>query len=434
MRFLFRVSLAMVWLCCSLAASAGAAESRITVLEVRGPITPVMASYLGRTVNEANERQRAAIVLELDTPGGLDSAMRDIVRNLLNSRVPVIAYVAPHGARAASAGMYLVMAASVAAMAPETAMGAASPVGSGGEDIGGTMKKKVTNDAAAFMRSLALERGRNAAWAEKAVREAVSASAPEALELHLIDLMAPDLPTLLERIDNSKVKVAGRMVQLHTRHAAIERVSMTHVENWLQTLANPSIALLLLNLGMLGLFFELSNPGLILPGVIGGLCLLVAAFSLGMLPINAVGVGLIAFAFLCFVAELFVPAFGALAVGGVISLVLGACMLIAPGTPGFEVSRGLIATIALASGGLIAWMVALAVRAQRAQPLTGSEGLIGGIAEVRVPLDPEGQVFLNGELWRAVSLSGFIPVGSKVQVQRIEHLKLFVALFAVKGA
>lgn len=427
-------ALALLCLLSGLGTSAWAADPRVTVLEVRGPITPVMATYVERAVNEANEQERAAIVLELDTPGGLDSAMRDIVKHTLNSRVPVIGYVSPHGARAASAGMYILMAAGIAAMAPETALGAASPVGSGGEEIGATMKKKVTNDAAAFMRSLAVERGRNAAWAERAVREAVSASANEALKLHVIDLIAPDLPTLLDQLDGKQIKAAGQTVQLQTRHALLDRKAMTTLENLLQTLANPSIALLLLNLGMLGLFFELSNPGLIVPGVIGAVFVLLAAFSMGMLPINATGVALIAFAFLCFVAELFVPAFGALAIGGVISLVLGALMLIAPGTPGFEVSRPLIATIALTSGALIAAMVMLAVKAQRSQVSTGSEGLIGMIAEVRVPLEPEGQVFLNGELWRAISQEGPVAAGARVKVLAVDHLTLHVVPLPLEGA
>lgn len=434
MRTWWRAALALLCLLSGLSSPAWAADPRITVLDLRGPITPVMAGYVERAVNEANEQERAAIVLVLDTPGGLDSAMRDIVKFTLNSRVPVIGYVSPQGARAASAGMYILMACGVAAMAPETALGAATPVGGGGEEIGGTMKKKVTNDAAAFMRSLAGQRGRNATWAERAVREAVSASATEALKLRVIDLVAPDLPTLLDQVEGQRIKAAGATVQLHTRHAMLDRKGMTQLENLLQTLANPSIALLLLNLGMLGLFFELSNPGLILPGVIGAVFVLLAAFSLGMLPINATGVALIAFAFLCFVAELFVPAFGALAIGGVISLVLGALMLIAPGTPGFEVSRPLIATIALTSGALIAAMVMLAVRAQRSRVSTGSEGLIGAIAEVRVPLDPEGQVFLNGEHWRAISLGGPLAVGAHVRVQAVDHLTLHVVPLPTEGA
>lgn len=403
---------------------APAADRRVAILEIQGAITPAIANYVSRGLDQA--RNDEAVVLLIDTPGGLDSAMRDIVQRIMASRVPVIAYVSPAGARAASAGVFLVMASHVAAMAPNTAIGAASPVNTGGEDIQGTMKAKVTNDAAAYIRGLARDRQRNAVWAENAVRHAVSASAAEALQLHVVDLLAPDLPTLLDRLDGRGVRVGEQRVILHTRHATLERLELQPLERSLQMLSNPSLALLLLNLGMLGLFFELSNPGLIIPGIVGGICLLLALFALGTLPVNVAGVALIAFAFLLFVAELFLPTFGALAVGGVISLVLGALMLITPGTPGFEVSRWLIATIALATGGLMAGLVTLAVRAQRRPPTTGQEGLVGRRGEARTPLDPEGQVFVHGELWRAISEEGPLPAGAPIQVRRVANLTLHV--------
>jgi len=380
-----------------LASPTRAPVSRIDVFPVRGAITPVIALYLGRSLDQAEKDGATAAVIALDTPGGLDSAMRDIIQHMQASRIPVIVYVSPAGGRAASAGAFITEAADVAAMAPNTAIGAASPVGSGGEDIQGTMKHKVTNDAAAYIRGLATSHHRNADWAERAVRKAVSLNSEEAVKQHVVDLTAPDLPTLLDRIDGRVVPVGGHPVTLHTRHAAVTTLPMT---------------------------------GLILPGIIGGLCLLLGLFSMGMLPVNVAGLALIGFAFLLFIAELFIPTYGGLAVGGIISLVLGALMLIAPGTPGFEVSRPLIATIAGTTGALVALMVTMAVRAQRRQVTTGSEGLVGAIAEARTPLDPEGQVFLKGERWRAVSLDGSVPVGGRVQVRRMDNLTLFVVAVA----
>lgn len=414
----------LTWLAGS---AAWAQAARITELEVRGPITPVVAGYVERGIRAANDQRLAAVLVRLDTPGGLDTAMRDIVQAFEASALPVIVYVTPPGARAASAGAFITMAAHVAAMAPNTAIGAASPVGGGGEEIKGTMKAKVTNDAAAYLRGIATSRGRNAAWAERAVREAVSASAEEAVKLKVVDLVAPDVPTLLDRIDGRKVKIGDRTVILKTADADLRPFEMNGIERFLQSISDPSIALLLLNIGMLGLFFELSNPGLIIPGVVGGICLLLGLFALGTLPINAAGIALIGLAFLLFVAELFVPSFGALAVGGIISLVLGALMLVAPGTPGFEVSRPLIATIAGSTGLLMAALGYMAVRAQRRQATTGREGMIGETGEVRQELNPEGQVFTHGELWRAVSLGGPVPKGAQVRIERVEDLTLYVS-------
>lgn len=407
-------------------AAAEPASPTVTVLSLKGAITPVLAGYLARGVDDAERHGAIAVLLEIDTPGGLDSAMREMIQRIESARVPVIAYVYPPGGRAASAGAYLTMASHVAAMAPRTSIGAATPVGSSGQDIEATMRQKVTNDAAAYLRGIAASHGRNADWAEKAVRQAVSATAEEALALHVVELVAPDPMTLLDRLDGRSVRVGAATVTLHTRHARLQPLGLQPMEGFLQQIANPSIAMLLLNLGMLGMFFELSNPGLIVPGVIGGICLLLAVFALGMIPINAAGVALIAFAFLLFIAELFVPAYGALAVGGVISLVLGASMLVAPGMPGFEVSQSLVATMALTFGVLIAGLAFLAVRAQRRRITTGSEGLIGMVGEVRSELAPSGQVFVDGALWRAVTPHPPLTRGTAVRVEAVHGLTLTV--------
>ncbi|MBI6547152.1 MAG: nodulation protein NfeD [Cyanobacteria bacterium NC_groundwater_1444_Ag_S-0.65um_54_12] len=367
------------------------------------------------------------IVIELDTPGGLDQSMRAIVQRTIASPVPVVVFVSPAGARAASAGLFITMAAHVAAMAPNTAIGAAHPVGGGGEEIKGHMAKKVENDAAAYVRGLATRHGRNADWAEKAVRQSVSLSSDEALENRVIDVVAPDLAALLDRLEGRKVKLAAGPLTLRTKGLFVTRLEMSKLERFLFVISDPNIAFILLNLGMLGLFFELSNPGAVLPGVIGGICLLLAFFSLGMLPVNYAGVALILFAFLLFVADLFSPSHGVLTVGGVISLILGGFLLFSGSPLGIIVSRPLVLTVGLTTGGLFAACLALALRAQRRKVTTGREDLLGRTARVKVALNPEGQVFLEGERWQAHTLEGPIEEGAEVIVRDMQDLKLLVA-------
>ncbi len=406
----------------------GAAASRALVLTVKGAINPVSASYIARGIDEANaSRDRTRlVVIRMDTPGGLDSAMREIVQKEISSKVPVAVYVGPAGARAASAGLFIAMGAHVAAMAPNTAIGAAHPVGGGGEEIKGHMAKKVENDAAAYIRGLAKDRGRNAEWAEKAVRESVSLSASEALKKDVVDVVAPDVPALLKRIDGRKVQMSAGPLTLHTRDLAIDEFEMGGLERLLYAVTDPNIAFILMNIGMLGLFFELSNPGAVLPGIIGGICLLLAFYGLGMLPVNYAGVALILFAFLLFVAELFTPSHGALTIGGVVSLVLGGFILMSGSEPGLAVSRPLILTVALSTGGLFALCVGFALKAQRRRVTTGREDLMGRTAKVRIALEPEGQVFVEGERWHAVAEDGPIEAGADVVVKRIEGLTLYV--------
>lgn len=404
----------------------GEAGGTALVLTVKGAINPVSAAYISRGIDEASRKGARLVVLRLDTPGGLDTSMRDIVQKEIASQVPVVVFVWPEGARAASAGLFIAMGAHVAAMAPNTAIGAAHPVAGGGEEIKGHMGKKVENDAAAYIRSLATQRGRNAEWAEKAVRQSVSLSATEALKKDVIEVVAPDVHTLLQRIDGRKVKMTAGPLTLRTASLAIAEYDMTGMERLLYTITDPNIAFILLNLGMLGLFFELSNPGAVLPGIIGGICLLLAFFSLGMLPVNYAGVALILFAFLLFVAELFTPTHGALTIGGVISLVLGGFILMSGSATGLEISRPLILTVALSTGGFFAILVGAALRAQRRRVTTGREDMVGRVARVRRALDPEGQVFVEGEIWQARSLSGPVAVGEDVVIKRVEGLHLLV--------
>ena len=407
-------------------AAGPASGPKALLLTVKGAINPVSAGYISRGIDEAVRTGARLVVIRMDTPGGLDHSMREIVQKEIGSAVPVVVYVWPDGARAASAGLFVAMGAHVAAMSPNTAIGAAHPVAGGGEEIKGDMAKKVVNDSAAYIRGLATQRGRNADWAEKAVRQSVSLSATEALKKGVIDLVAPDMTTLMKRLDGRKVRMAAGPLTLRTKGLGLVDFEMTGMEKLLFTITDPNIAFILLNLGMLGLFFELSNPGAVLPGIIGGICILLAFYSLGMLPVNYAGVALILFAFLLFVAELFTPSHGALTIGGVVSLTLGGFILMSGSAPGLEVSRPLILTVALSTGGLFAGCIALALRALGRRVTTGCEDLIGRYGRVRKRLDPEGQIFLNGELWQAMAGDGPIEVGSDVVVKRVEGLLLLV--------
>ncbi|WP_081887082.1 NfeD family protein [Thermorudis peleae] len=405
--------------------------SRVALLHIDGAITPMMANYLHRGLQQAQREQVNAIVVQMNTPGGLSSAMDDIVTDFLQSPIPVIVYVAPPGARAASAGVFITYAAHIAAMAPTTNIGSASPVflGPSGEATSPdqTMRQKVVNDAVAKIRNLATLRGRNADWAEQAVREAVNITADQALQLHVIDLIAPTLPDLLAQVDGRVVKVATGEVVLHTRDAQVIPISMSLSERFFQLLTDPNIAYILLSLGMLGLFFELANPGGVLPGIIGGILLLLGLFALGNLDANWTGVLLMAFAFLLFLADVYFPTHGALTVGGIIAFALGSFLLLSsPASPVFQVSRLVIATVVGLISGLFVLVVVLVAHVHTRQPTTGREALIDQIAVVREKLDPEGMVFVMGELWRARSINGPVNVGERVRVVAVEGLTLLV--------
>lgn len=411
------------------ASQARAATPTIDVLRVKGTINPVLVDYVKRGIERAEADGALACVIQLDTPGGLDTAMRDIVQEIVNARVPVVVFVSPSGARAASAGAYITLAAHVAAMAPDTAIGAATPisVGQSGEvQVSDELQKKIINDAVAYIRSLAESHGRNADWAEKAVRDGVSASAQEALQLKVVDLIAPDLNALVAQLDGRKVTMlGGGQVTLNTQGAAINRLDMSWVEDFLYALADPNIAYILLSVAMLGIMAEIFNPGLIFPGVIGGICALLAVYSLGMLPVNYAGVLLIILAFGLFIAEVFTPGFGLLTAGGIVSLVLGSLILFKGGSPLFRVDPGLIATVTIVLAGFLAFVVFKVVGAHRRQATTGRE-LIGKTAVVRAALDPEGMVLFKGERWEAVSESGRVEVGEEVVITRADGLKLYV--------
>ncbi len=406
-------------------------SNHVVLARLDGVINPVAAGYIERAVGAAEDGGAQALLIEMDTPGGLSDSMDIIIKSIVNSRVPVVVYVYPPGGRAASAGTYIAYAAHIAAMAPSTNIGSASPVAispSGGtEELTGTMELKVVNDAVAKIRGLAALRGRNADWAEKAVREAANVSADEALQLNVVDLIADSPSSLLDKIDGRQVQTMAGSVTLHTKGAAMQSVDMTFIEEFLNVISDPNIAAILLSLGMLAIFFELSSPGAILPGVVGGIFLLLAFYAFGTLPINYTGLFLVVFSFILFIADLFVPTHGVLSLGGVVSLVLGLLFLFnTAGVPFYQVSLPVIVTIVVLVGGFFVFAIRAIIKARLRKPWSGREGMVGDVAEVRSDLNPEGMVFVEGELWSAVSEDGYIKAGESAQVTGMEGLKLRV--------
>ncbi|HKZ51305.1 MAG TPA: nodulation protein NfeD [Dehalococcoidia bacterium] len=397
----------------------------VHVLRADGPVNPVLASYIDRGIDGA-EKNGVAVVLELDTPGGLDSSMRKIIQRILASRVPVIVYVYPPGARAASAGTFIVMAGHVAAMAPNTAIGAAHPVGGGGEELEGAIADKVTNDAVAYIKGIARLRGRNEDWAEKAVRQSLSVHQDDAVALKVVDLVAPDLPSLLRAVDGREVQLSEGPAVLRTATAPTVRNDMSLVERFLYAISDPNIAFLLMTLGATALIFEFINPGAILPGVFGAIALLLAFFSVGSLPFNWAALLLIGLAFILFILELFVTSFGLLAIGGVISLGLGGLLLVSQTAPGIELHRWLVFSISGAIGAFFALAMTAVFRSRHRPVAVGPQTLLGRTAVARTELSPEGTVFVEGELWSAICEDGDVAPGEEVVVTAVEGLKLRV--------
>ena len=406
-----------------------ATDNTIDVLTAKGVVNPVLADYIERGIEQAEENNAMAVIIQLDTPGGLDTSMRDIVQDIVNARIPVIVFVSPSGARAASAGVFITVAAHVAVMAPNTAMGAAHPVSIGQEGettISEAMEEKVVNDAAAYIRSIAEEKGRNIEWAEKAVRESVSATEQEALELNVIDMVAANLDDLLAKLDGMEVTMlGGGVVTLDTTDATLNKVPMSGTEDFLYAISDPNIAYLLLSLATLGIMVELSNPGLIFPGVIGAIALLMALFSLGMLPVNYAGLLLIILAFALFIGEVLTTTFGLFAAGGIASLVLGSIILF-KGGPLFQVNPWLVGSISVSIGVFFVFVINRVFKSYRLQTATGWEELIGRPATVMASLEPEGMVLFRGERWKAVSEEGTVEPGEEVTIDRIDNLKLYV--------
>lgn len=398
----------------------------VTSIHIDATINPAVASFIHSAIAKAEKEKSQCLVIHLNTPGGLLKATRSIVGDIIDSRVPVVVYVSPSGAQAGSAGVFITMSAHIAAMTQGTNIGAAHPVGmQGGMDT--TMSEKVTNDAVAFIQTIAEKRGRNAEWAENAVRNSVSVTATVALQQKIIDLVANDDEELLQALDGRSCTTTVGVVTLHTRGAKMQEFDMSFIEKLLNILSDPNIAYIVLMLGFYGLMFELYNPGAILPGIVGVICLVLALYSLNTLPINYAGLALILFALLLFILELKIASHGVLAIGGVVSLLLGSMMLIRRGAGAIgELSWTVIISSTLVTTLFFLFVIGMGLRAQRLRPVTGSESMIGETGEARDELSPEGMVFLHGELWQAESLSGAIHVGDKVRVKSMKGFKLFV--------
>ena len=418
LRALFALA-SVVLLTLVLAGSADAAgRPRVLAVEFSNDINPVTEDYLTGAIDRANNQGYDAAVILMDTPGGLDSSMRNIIKRELDSKVPVIVYVYPPGSRDASAGVFITMGSDVAAMAPETNIGSSTPISTGGGNIPSDLKRKVINDAVAYIRGLASAHGRNADWAEKAVRVASNLPAREALSMNVVDFVAPNLPTLLDKIDGTRVEPKG--IVLHTAGAEIDTVKMSLWKRILDTIIDPNIIVLLLSLGTLGITVELFNPGLIFPGTFGAISLIVGLFGLQVLPVSAAGILLMLLAAGFFAAEPFVMSHGALALAGASCFVIGSLMLFDPAGPDYQVSLSVALAIAGTFALLVIFAVTKVVQARRRRPATGREELVGQVGVVRRALDPAGLVFVHGELWQAQTTGDPIGVGETVCVEGIE--------------
>jgi len=400
-------------------------QGQVLVMEVTGPVTPVMLSYIERGITQSEEAHAEALVIMLNTPGGDVELTKKIIQAIVASDVPVAVYVAPRGAFAASAGTFITLAGHVAAMAPNTSIGAASPVSGQGEEIPETLKDKIVNILQADIEGLAQRRGEKAVeWARQAVSEARAATAEEALELGVIDFIATDLSDLLRQMDGFKVTLHDREVTLRTQDAPTEELPMTGIERLLHTITNPNIAFILLTLGINGILFELSSPGGYAAGVVGVICLLLAFYALGVLDVNYTGLLFIALAFILFVVDIKAPTHGILTVGGIVSFVLGSLILF--NSPYYQVSRNLVVSVGLATGAFFAFIVAKAIAIQYRPATTGAEAMVGAIATARTDLSPVGTIFLKGEWWEAEAEGDPVKTGERVRIKSVDGFRLRV--------
>jgi len=412
------------------ASNISANRKSIDVIRINDPITPVISEYVISSINAAEKKSAECIVIEMDTPGGLDLAMRDIVKKIISSTVPVVVYVSPGGARAASAGAIITLAAHIAAMAPGTNIGAAHPVNMGGEKMDETMLSKVENDAAAYAESIAEKRNRNKEWAVKAVRESVSISESEALRINVINIISPDVESLIKDINAMKVDLNGKEVILDTKDVSIEYQKMGLRENILKALANPNIAYILFLIGLAGLYFELSNPGVVFPGVIGALSIIVAFYSMQSLSANYAGALLIILSAVFFIIELKVTSYGLLTLGGIISMTLGSLMLFDSSVPYLRLSYSLIFTAVGLMSSFFIIIVFLVIRSQARKPVTGNEGLINMMGEASTDIFETGKVFVHGEYWNARSIAQ-INKGDRIKVVQVNSMLLTVEKYYV---
>ncbi|MEK7301164.1 MAG: nodulation protein NfeD [Nitrospirota bacterium] len=404
---------------------AHAANSSVLVATYDGVINPVTAEYVHDALASAENTKAPALILRLNTPGGLDTSMRLIIQDITGAAIPVIVYVSPSSGRAASAGVFITMAAHIAAMAPGTNIGAAHPVVMGGSEMDKTMKEKIENDSVAYIKSIAAQRGRNVAWAEDAVRKSLSVTEREALTLKIIDLVAEDVPALLKQLDGRTISLQTGPTVLHTADTAVREFPMGLRLEFLKTLSDPNIAYLLMTIGTIGIIAELYNPGAILPGVVGAISLILAFYSFQSLPVNYAGVLLFLLGILFFILEASMTSYGLLGIGGTISMLLGSVMLIKTDAEFLQISWSVILPVVALAAGFSLFMVGMGVKAMRRRPVTGREEMVGLVGIVKTALAPHGQLAVHGELWEAVSDQPLQP-GDEAEIIRMDGLRLHV--------
>ena len=406
--------------------SFGLPAQKVVAITIDGTINPASAGFIERSIQKAGREHAQCLLIHLNTPGGLLRSTRVIVGAILDAPLPVVVYVSPGGAHAGSAGVFITLAAHIAAMAPGTNIGAAHPVSEGQMDT--TMSEKVTNDAAAFVRTIAEKRSRNIAWAEEAVRKSVSLTGSEAVQQKVVDLLATDTHSLLEQIDGRSISLAQGTTTLHTSKASVESIDMSFSEKLLNIISDPNLAYMLLMLGFYGLLFELYNPGSIFPGIAGVLGLVLGLYALHNLPVNYAGLALIIFGIILFLLEIKITSHGLLTIGGIVSLLLGSLMLIRDDSafPLLKISTTVVVSTTVVTALFFLFVVGVGIRAQRAKPVTGLEGFIGETGVVLEPLDPMGNVRVHGEIWQAQSNTGRIEAGEKIRVLSMQNFRLTV--------
>ena len=408
-----------------LSAQGSPASPLVYQLEIDGTINPALLDYIIKGIELADSKHASAVIIRMDTPGGMVTTTKTIIKEMINARLPVVVYVAPSGSSASSAGALITVCADVAAMAPGTNIGAAHPVGGGGQEIDPSMSEKIINDLTAYIRGIVVGKGRNADWVEKAIRESVSITSKEALEIKVIDIVADSIPDLLKQLDGRKVTKDNREFTLKTAGARVERVTPGMRFRILDAIANPNVAYILMMIGGIGIMMELYNPGMIFPGVAGGICLLLSFFALQVLPVNYVGILLILLSVVLFILELKLQSFGMLTIGAVISLTLGSVMLFESGEVAMRVSWAVIIPTVAAVSSFFIFALGLVVKALMRKPRTGEHGLVGEHGVALTDLDKTGKIALHGEYWDAHSDS-FIPKGSRVRVIRVDELNVLV--------